>query len=234
MNVIQNIHGISGLRLTVVQEHDTAEAGRYWVRTLIVTGRNGEEIRVELFGDSPQALTLISERLDAYAGQARSCLPETQGAVDLAAEADPPRFQSGDRVTPIQSKMYIGIIATVEDASPDGLYVRFTEGNRRWFPASLFRLADPDPLTEANPTAESDPFAQTPLEKELSRLDPPADGLVSGYEGLRLADPDPLTEAAPLDSDPYAPGKEVIREGTPEYDEWIASVLPDIDPTAPM
>ncbi len=143
MNVIQNIHGISGLRLTVVQERDTADAGRYWVRTLIVTGRNGEEIRLEMFGESVQALTLVSERLDAYAAQAResdpllspprepllspvrrktanccecngeypaidlheggedrcprcrdqarSCLPETEGAVDLAAEAEPYR-----------------------------------------------------------------------------------------------------------------------------------------------
>lgn len=90
MNVIQNIHGISGVRLTVVQERDTPEAGRYWVRSLIATGRNGEEFRLEMFGDSPQALTLVSERLDAYADQARSCLPDTEGGVDLAAEANPP------------------------------------------------------------------------------------------------------------------------------------------------
>ncbi len=163
MNVIQNIHGIGGIRLTVVEERDTPEAGRYWVRSLIVTGRNGEEFRMEMFGDSPQALTLISERLDAYAAQAREpyvaptltqyTLPETEGRVDLAAEANPPRFKIGNRVTPIQSKMYIGMIATVEEVSPDENYLRFTDGGR-WFPTSLFRLTDPDPLAEANPPME--------------------------------------------------------------------------------
>ncbi len=129
-----------------------------FVRAIRWINRHGEESQLDLFAEAgPGCLRLHSEaerRLDAYADQARSCLPETAGEVDLAAEANPPRFKIGDRATPIQSKMYIGIIATVEDASPDGLYVRFTEGNRRWFPASLFRLADPDPLTEANPPME--------------------------------------------------------------------------------
>ncbi len=153
MSRTQDHHVIS---LHVGAIHAQSDGG--FCRSIKWIDRHGEESEITLFAEAgPECLRLHTDaeaRLDAYANQARSCLPETQGEVDLASEANPPRFQAGDRVTPVQSKMYIGIIATVEDASPDGDYLRFTEGNRRWFPASLFRLADPGPLAEANPPME--------------------------------------------------------------------------------
>ncbi len=167
-----SFHEVASIKPGDINEYYQPDGIAFYTRRLAIIDKKGRVDLVVVFGDTEAALALTGEkpaeaRLNAYADQARepyvapeltrnpACprcnFPFEEVKVDLAAEANPPRFQAGDRVTPIQSKMYIGIIATVEDASPDGLYVRFTEGNRRWFPASLFRLADPGPLAEANP-----------------------------------------------------------------------------------
>ncbi len=77
----------------------------FFTRRIAVIGKRGHVDHIVLFGDTEAALLLPGEkpaeaRLDAYAKQAREpytaptlteyTLPETEGTVDLAAEANPP------------------------------------------------------------------------------------------------------------------------------------------------
>ncbi len=139
----------------------------FWSRTLLLW-QGSEIVEVLVFGETEAALMLPGEkpaeaRLDAYAGQARepyvapeltrnpACprcnFPFEEGAVDLAAEANPPRFQAGDRVTPVKAGdgLLAGKVYTVDEVhfhSTTGEELTGVEGSKRRWSNTAFRLAD--------------------------------------------------------------------------------------------
>jgi hypothetical protein len=142
------------------------------VRKITWTYRDGRESSLDLFADSNPAQLAIdygivgaarveretprAERILApYARE--SILPRDcdGGLVDLAAEAAPQaRFQVGDKVTPISLEnhchfLQAGGVYTVAEAgynTADCKNVIGLVGMFKLWPASQFRLADPDPL----------------------------------------------------------------------------------------
>ncbi len=146
----------------------------HWCRRLCIVKADGTAEWITFAGASASALALPSDvaeaRLAAYADQAREsytaptlteypltttdyALPDTQGEVDLAAEANPPRFQIGDRVTPVKAGdgLLAGKVYTVDEVhfhSTTGEELTGVEGaDRRWSNAA-FRLAPADPLAD--------------------------------------------------------------------------------------
>ncbi len=106
-----NDHHIVSLTLGPVEHSPESPAcPEYFVRCLSWIRHSGERSELRLFASSAECLALLGEkpaeaRLGAYAAQARmvdpqdfssqaaydaACLPETDGKVNLAAEANPP------------------------------------------------------------------------------------------------------------------------------------------------
>ncbi len=88
-----NDHHIVSVKLSPVEHSPESPAcPEYFVRCLSWIRHSGERSELRLFASSAECLALLGEkpaeaRLGAYADQARSCLPDTDGAVDLIAEA---------------------------------------------------------------------------------------------------------------------------------------------------
>ncbi len=103
-----NFDSVAEIKAGEVTQFFQPDGVAFWTRRIAIIGPKGRVDHVVLFGDTEAALMLPGEkpaeaRLDAYAAQARmvdpqdfasqaaydaACLPETDGEVDLAAEAD--------------------------------------------------------------------------------------------------------------------------------------------------
>ncbi len=86
-----NFDSVAEIKAGEVNQFFQPDGIAFYTRRIAIIGPKGRVDHVVLFGDTEAALRLpgVAEaRLDKYADQDRSCLPATEGTVDLAAEAD--------------------------------------------------------------------------------------------------------------------------------------------------